>query len=179
MTSCDSAMIFINGKLKNWHFLYTVATKQMMWLLFLLPTLQGGILGFYTSKGHKGNVSHLLIPLRGQYLAQCLTFSLPALICSRALWTRPGAEHRRLHTCCYLCLHFLKTSAKQSREERAWEVFYIDHSAKSIAYITYVTVQRRKYFKCGKIYVALPCAGRAGHRSMWARILAQVVRYRV
>lgn len=65
-------------------------------------------------------------------------------------------------------------------------MFYINDTAKcmsmSIVYITHITVQWRKYFKYGQIYLAecaLPCAGRAGLRSMWAYILAQVVRYRV
>lgn len=60
-------------------------------------------------------LAHLLFPLCALCSAKCLTFSLPALVPSRALGTRPGTQHRSLHTCCYLGLHLLKTPTENER----------------------------------------------------------------
>lgn len=60
--------------------------------------------------------AHLLVPFCALCSAQCFALPLLALVTSRALGTRPGAEHRCFHTCCYLGLHFLKTPAQRDRE---------------------------------------------------------------
>lgn len=61
------------------------------------------------------HLTYLLLHLGALCSTEHLAFSLPALVCSRALGARPGAEHRCLHTCCNLGLHLFKTPAQNEK----------------------------------------------------------------